>query len=264
MGSANGLLDGRVALVTGGARGIGFEVGARLAAAGAAVVLADITEGPVGEAAERLRTDGARAAGVVMDVTDEASVAAGFDEAEAALGAVDVLVANAGVLVLERALDLSVGDFRRVVDVNLTGSFLTCAEGARRMLRAGRGGRIIISSSLFGLRGGVENTAYSSSKFGVIGLAQCLAAELGEAGITVNAVCPGQVDTVMIRDLIAERARLTGSPAEEVEQAMLARIPSRRMARPEEVADTYVWLASDMAGYVTGQSIVVDGGWQLG
>ncbi|MGY1695526.1 SDR family NAD(P)-dependent oxidoreductase [Geodermatophilus sp. SYSU D00814] len=259
-----GLLDGRVALVTGGARGIGREVGARLAAAGAAVVLADVAEGAVREAAAHLRADGARVAGVAVDVTEEVSVAAAFDEAEAVLGAVDVLVANAGILVLERALDLSAADYRRVLDVNLTGTFLTCREGARRMVQAGRGGRIIVSSSLFGLRGGVENTAYSSSKFGVVGLAQCLAAELGESGITVNAVCPGQVDTVMIRDLIAERARLTGSSPEAVEQAMLARIPSRRMARPAEVADAYVWLASDMAGYVTGQSIVVDGGWQLG
>jgi NAD(P)-dependent dehydrogenase (short-subunit alcohol dehydrogenase family) len=258
------LMDGRVALVTGGARGIGLEVGRRFASAGAAVVLADVAEGAVQEAADRLRADGARVAGVAVDVTDEGSVAAAFDQAEAELGAVDVLVANAGVLVLERALDLSVRDYRRVLEVNLTGTFLTCREGARRMVRAGRGGRIIVSSSLFGLRGGVENAAYSSSKFGVVGLAQCLAAELGGDGITVNAVCPGQVDTVMIRDLIAERARLTGSSPEEVERVMLARIPSRRMALPEEVADCYVWLASDMAAYVTGQSIVVDGGWQLG
>ena len=264
MAQPDGLLDGRVALVTGGARGIGLEVGRRLAAAGAAVVLADIAEGAVQEAARRLAADGARAAGVAVDVTDEASVAAAFDAAEAALGAVDVLVANAGILVLERALDLAVADYRRVLEVNVTGTFLTCREGGRRMVAAGRGGRVIVSSSLFGLRGGVENAAYSSSKFAVIGLVQCLAAELGASGITVNAVCPGQVDTVMIRDLIAERARLTGSPPEEVEEAMLARIPSRRMARPEEVADSYVWLASDMAGYVTGQSIVVDGGWQLG
>jgi NAD(P)-dependent dehydrogenase (short-subunit alcohol dehydrogenase family) len=258
------LLDGRTALVTGGARGIGFEVGARLAAAGAAVALADVAADGVREAADRLVADGARAVGVVMDVTDEASVAAGFDEAERGLGAVDVVVANAGILVLERALELSVADYRRVLEVNVTGTFVTCREGARRMVDGGRGGRIIVSSSLFGLRGGVENSAYSSSKFAVVGLTQCLAAELGEHGITVNAVCPGQVDTVMMRDLIAERARLTGSSVTEVEQAMLARIPSRRLARPEEVADTYVWLASPMAGYVTGQSIVVDGGWQLG
>ena len=258
------LLDGRVALVTGGARGIGLEVGARLAAQGAAVALADVAADAVAEAAQRLSGSGNPAAGVVMNVTDEASVAAGFDEAERLLGPVDVLVANAGILVLEHAVDLAVADYRRVVEVNLTGTFITCKEGARRMLDRGRGGRIILSSSLFGLRGGVENAAYSSSKFGVIGLTQCLAAELGADGITVNAVCPGQVDTVMMRDLIAERARITGSPPEEVERAMLARIPSRRLARPEEVADTYVWLASEMAGYVTGQSIVVDGGWQLG
>ena len=258
------LLDGRVALVTGGARGIGFEVGARLAAEGASVALADVAQDAVRAAADRLATDGAPAAGIAMDVTDEASVAAGFDAAEAALGPVDVVVANAGILVLERALDMAAADYRRVVEVNLVGTFLTCREGARRMVRAGNGGRIIISSSLFGVRGGVENSAYSSSKFGVIGLAQCLAAELGVAGITVNAVCPGQVDTAMMRELLSQRARLTGASLEDIESSIVSRIPTRRLGRPEEIADTYVWLASDMAGYVTGQSIVVAGGWELG
>lgn len=258
------LLDGRVALVTGGARGIGFEVGARLAAQGASVVLADVSQDGVRAAADRLAAGSARVEGVTMDVTDEASVATGFDDAEHAVGPIDVLIANAGILLLDRAVEMSVADYRRVVEVNLVGTFLTCREAARRMTQAGRGGRIIISSSLFGLRGGVENSAYSSSKFGVIGLAQCLAAELGGAGITVNAVCPGQVETTMMRDLIGERARLTNSSPEDVERSMLARIPAGRMARPEEVAETYVWLASEMAGYVTGQSIVVDGGWQVG
>lgn len=254
-----GLLDGRVALVTGGARGIGFEVGARLAAHGAAVALADVAGAP--EAAGGI----AGAVGVPMDVTDAGAVAAGFDAAEAALGPVDVVVANAGVLVLARAVDLRPEQFRRVLEVNLTGTFLTCAEGARRMIARGspRGGRIIVSSSLFGTRGGVENTAYSASKFGQVGVVQCLAAELGEHGVTANAVCPGQVDTAMMRELLGERARLTGTPVADVERAMLARIPAGRMATPAEVADTYVWLASDLSSYVTGRSIVVDGGWEV-
>ena len=258
------LLEGRVALVTGGARGIGLEVGTRLARNGAAVALADVAADAAHEAAEKLAADGARAVGVAVDVTGEASVAGAFDEVERRLGAVDVVVANAGVLVLQRAVDLSAADYRRVLEVNLPGTFLTCTEGARRMVARGGGGRIIVSSSLFGLRGGVENAAYSSSKFGVIGLTQCLAAELGVSGITVNAVCPGQVDTAMMRDLLAQRAQLTGSTPEAVEQTIVGRIPTARLGRPEEIADTYVWLASDMAGYVTGQSIVVDGGWQLG
>lgn len=252
------LLDGRVALVTGGARGIGFEVGARLAAHGAAVALADVAG--AADAAAGI----AGAVGVPMDVTDADAVAAGFDAAEAALGPVDVVVANAGVLVLARAVDLRPEQFRRVVDVNLTGTFLTCAEGARRLVARGTGGRIVVSSSLFGLRGGVENTAYSASKFGQVGVVQCLAAELGAHGVTVNAVCPGQVDTAMMRDLLGARARLTGTPVADVERALLARIPSGRMASPAEVADTYVWLASDLSSYVTGQSITVDGGWQVG
>jgi NAD(P)-dependent dehydrogenase (short-subunit alcohol dehydrogenase family) len=229
-----------------------------LTAHGAAVALADVAGAP--EAAGGIPG----AVGVPMDVTDPAAVAAGFDAAERLLGPVDVVVANAGVLVLAPALDLDPADWRRVLDVNLTGTFLTCVEGARRMVARGAGGRIIVSSSLFGLRGGVENAAYSASKFGVVGVAQCLAAELGPHGITVNAVCPGQVDTPMMRHLLRERSRLTGTPEVEVERRLLARIPSGRMASPAEVADTYVWLASDLAAYVTGQSVVVDGGWQVG
>lgn len=258
-----GLLDGRVALVTGGARGIGLEVGRALAAHGAAVALADVAGAQDAAAGLTADTD-ARTAGVTMDVTDPASVSAGFDAAEGRVGPVDVVVANAGILVLAPALELGLTDWRRVIEVNLTGTFLTCTEGARRMVGRGASGSIIASSSLFGLRGGVENAAYSASKFGIIGFVQCLAAELGTADITVNAVCPGQIDTPMMRELIVERSRLTGNTEAEVEEKLLSRIPSRRFARPAEVADTYVWLASDLARYVTAQSVVVDGGWGVG
>lgn len=265
-----GLLEGRVALVTGGARGIGRAVAARFVEEGASVVLADVAGDEAARAASALTggTDGSAgtgtAVGVAADVTDPESLAAAFDEAERRLGLVDVVVANAGILHLQPAVDLPPAAFRRVLEVNLTGVFLTCTEGARRLQAAGRGGRIVVSSSLFGLRGGVENAAYSASKFGCIGLVQCLAAELGGDGITVNAVCPGQVDTQMMRDLIRERSALRGIPEAEVEQTLVGRIPAGRLAAVTEVADAYVWLASDRAGYVTGQSITVDGGWLLG
>jgi NAD(P)-dependent dehydrogenase (short-subunit alcohol dehydrogenase family) len=151
-----------------------------------------------------------------------------------------------------------------VLDVNLTGAFLTARAFARRMSSEGPGGRIILTSSLFGLRGGVENSAYSASKFGMIGLMQCLAAELAPRGVLVNCVCPGQMDTAMIRQLFRERAALKGSTEEAVHGALASRIPLGHLGALDELAGTYVFLASDLSRYVTGQSIVVDGGWQVG
>ena len=162
------------------------------------------------------------------------------------------------------AVDTAVEDFRRVVDVNLTGAFITAKVLALRLIDQGDGGRIILTSSLFGLRGGRENAAYSASKFGVIGVMQCLAAELAEHGILVNCVCPGQMDTDMLRQLFRDRAVLTGASEEEVRGKLESRIPIGRLGPLHELAGTYVYLASDLCGYVTGQSIVVDGGWKVG
>jgi NAD(P)-dependent dehydrogenase (short-subunit alcohol dehydrogenase family) len=263
--STAGLLAGRRVVVTGGARGIGLTVGERFVAEGATVVLADVDGETAEREAERLCAAAGprRAHGARVDVTDEESVAALADSAVAAMGGVDVLVANAGILVLAPAVDIAAEAWRRVVDVNLTGAFLTCREFGRRMIEQGRGGRVIMSSSLYGLRGGRDNSAYSSTKFGMIGLAQCLAAEWAAHDILVNSVCPGNVDTAMIRQLFADRAASRGTSPDAVRNELLAKIPLRRLADPTEVADIYVFLASDLARYVTGQALTVDGGVQV-
>jgi NAD(P)-dependent dehydrogenase (short-subunit alcohol dehydrogenase family) len=258
------LLAHRVAVITGGARGIGLLVAERYAAEGAAVVLADVDLATAEQEAARLVASGARALAGRVDVTDPGSLEELADAAEARLGQVDVVVANAGVLVQAPALRTSLEAWRRSLDVNLTGGFLTCTAFGRRMVERGRGGRIVVSSSLFGVRGGRDNAAYSASKFGLIGMVQCLAAEWAPAGVLVNAVCPGQVDTAMMRQLFHDRAALRGTAPEAVEAELLAKIPLGRLADPREVADLYVYLASDLSRYVTGQALVADGGWLVG
>lgn len=256
-----GLLDGRTALVTGAAGGIGLAVARAYVGQGARVALADVADcGPAAADLNAAWPDSAAA--VPLDVTDEAATEAALDAAEA-MGPLDIAVANAGILLLRHAVDLDAAGWRRVLDVNLTGAFLTARAAARRMVRAKRPGVILFTSSLFGLRGGVENAAYSASKFGMIGLMQCMAAELAPAGIRVNAVCPGQMDTDMIRQLFADRAALRGVEASAVRGELEARIPQRRLGPLDELADTYVYLASGMSRYVTGQSITVDGGWTV-
>lgn len=160
-----------------------------------------------------------------------------------------IVIVNAGILVLKHAVDLALADWRRVIDINLTGAFLTARVFARRLIEQGRGGRVILTSSLFGLRGGVESAAYSASKFGLIGLTQCLAAELARHKILVNAVCPGQMDTAMMRALFRDRAALTGRTESAVENALLSRIALGRLGTLDELAGTYVFLASELCQY---------------
>ena len=242
------LLHGKTALITGGARGIGHAVARAFAAHGARVIVAD-----VGAAAS---TQTVRS--ITLDVTDEGATEAAFDMLANEGWAPDVVVPNAGILHLEEVTTLPVDRFRAVVEVNLTGAFLTARAAARRM---GDGGRIILTSSLFGLRGGGQNAAYSASKFGMVGLMQSMAADLAPRGILVNAVAPGQIATEMLDKLVADRLAM-GLP--DPRERLRARIPLGRLGTPEELAGTYVWLASALSAYVTGQTIAVDGGWQVG
>ena len=245
------LLEGRTALITGGARGIGRVIARAMHAHGARVVCADIGDPADAGVAEGWRDEG-------LDVTDEAATEALFDRLGREGWTPDVVVPNAGILHLAPILEMPAERFEAVLRVNLTGAFLTAKAGACRM---SKGGRVIFTSSLFGIRGGAQNAAYSAAKFGMTGLMQSMAADLAPSGIAVNAVAPGQIRTEMMAELVRSRIAMG---AEDPEARLRARIPLGRLGRPEELAGTYVWLASDLAGYVIGQTIVVDGGWQVG
>jgi len=261
---ANNLLAGKTAFITGGAQGIGLAVAEAFLRQGAKVVAADIDKRSLEAAQSRLDAVVPGAARVIaLDVTDFDATERHADEL-AAQGGIDIVVPNAGILALKHGIDTDLATWRRVIEVNLTGAFITATSFARRMVAGGRPGRIVFTSSLFGVRGGRENSAYSASKFGMIGMMQSLAAELAEKNILVNCVCPGQMNTQMIHALFAERAKLRGTSAQALLEGFEAKIPTGKLGLLDDLAGTYVYLASDLARYVVGQSIVVDGGWQVG
>jgi NAD(P)-dependent dehydrogenase (short-subunit alcohol dehydrogenase family) len=232
-----GLLHGRRALVTGAAGGIGAGVVEAFRHQGADVVGLDV-----------------RAVGDVLacDVTDEAAV-------EAALGAagpLDDVVHAAGVVSTGEVATLPVEEFRRVLEINLVGSFLV-ARGAVRCL--GSGGTVTLIASQGGLRGGAGWSAYCASKFGVVGLTESLAQEVAPRGVRVNAVCPGSIDTPMSRRVADELATRRRTTPEEVQAAYLAGIPAGRLGTAADVAGVCVFLASSLAAFVAGAALVVDG-----
>ncbi|HXF74230.1 MAG TPA: SDR family NAD(P)-dependent oxidoreductase [Actinomycetota bacterium] len=241
--------EGRRALVTGGASGIGLATARLLREEGSAVALLDRAEAALRRAAEELSAEG-----VVADVSDPAAVPASVERAADALGGpVDVLVNAAGIYRIAPALDLRPEGWDEVLDVNLRGSFLVAREVARRLREARRGGAVVNVSSIAGLIADAGEPAahYAASKAGVLALTRQLAAEWAPFGIRVNAVCPGVIRTPMLR--------LMDDP--EAGHAYLqARVPLRRLGEPEEVAAAVAFLASEEASYVTGAFLVVDGG----
>ncbi len=189
---------------------------------------------------------------VIADVTDAESIDRAFTEVEAALGPVEVLVANAGITRDTLLMRMSEDDFTAVIDTNLSGAFRVVKRASKGMLKA-RFGRIILVSSVVGLLGSAGQVNYSASKSGLIGLARSVTRELGSRGITANVVAPGFIETDMTAELPAEQ-----------QEAYLKQIPAGRFASPAEVAKTIVWLASDDAGYISGAVIPVDGGLGMG
>ena len=251
---SNSLLKENTALVTGGARGIGLAVGKAFSKCGAKVILADIDKKQLEAAAKEV----SNSVTFELDVTSEKQTKNLFKVLRKKGFAPDIVVVNAGILHLSEATKMSKKKFEQVNSVNLTGAFLTAKFAASNICD---GGRIIFTSSLFGIRGGAQNAAYSASKFGVIGLMQSMAADLAHKGIRVNAVAPGQIQTDMIDDLVEKRKKMGLADPRD---ALLTRIPYGRLGDPVELAGTYVFLASNLSRYVTGQTIIVDGGWQVG
>jgi meso-butanediol dehydrogenase / (S,S)-butanediol dehydrogenase / diacetyl reductase len=255
----NGLL-GKSAIVTGGARGIGYAIASRLLSEGAVVTIMALHQDSVDRAVASLSAKG-RVIGIIGDVSVERDMRKGIDAAVSTFGRLDIMVNNAGTIAVGNAVDLSVDDWDRVMAVNLRGCFLGCREAARQMIAQRAGGRIVNGSSGAGRRGGALTSAYSASKFGVIGLTQSLAEELAPHGITVNAYCPGHVTATPMWDFIdREMASLTGGEVGSAKRAAENESPLRRAGEADEIAAAVAFLASDEASFITGHSLLIDGG----
>jgi 3-oxoacyl-[acyl-carrier protein] reductase len=241
-------LEGRVAVVTGAGRGIGAATARMLARAGAAVALLDRDGAGVTHTAEQIGLDGREALPFTNDVTDAFAVERTFDRVSEEWGRLDILVNNAGLLREAPLDDLDEEDLQETLDVNLRGAMVCARAAVPHMAKAGHG-RILSASSVSTHLGARGLTAYSAAKAGIIGMTRTWARELGPLGITANAVAPGLIDSETVRSV----------PPDELEAA-LARIPARRLGRAEEVAAVYLFLASDLASFLNGAVVGVDGG----
>ena len=244
-------MKGKVAIVTGGAGGIGSAVCRAFADAGVGVAVADVDAARADETAAELSSDGGKAIGVEVEVSSERSVVAAVQKTVDYFGRLDFLVHCAGNNIRAPVLELTVEDWHSVLDTHLTGAFLFSKAVGRRLVEQGEGGRVVFMSSVAATAPVPERGAYSPAKAGLIGLAGVLSLEWAEYGINVNAVCPGVVLTPMT-ELVYER-----EPA--LREQRLKRMPARREAYPEEVADLVMFLCSDRAAHISGAAIPIDG-----
>jgi sorbitol-6-phosphate 2-dehydrogenase len=259
------ILQDQIAIVTGGAQGLGEAICHRLAREGAHVVAADLNlEGAERVAAEIMAQTDRRAIAFQVDVTDEAQVAAMVDRAVQEFGRLDILVSNAGILIAEAVDEFPADKWRAVINVNLSGYFL-CAKHAARVMKAQRSGVIIQINSKSGKKGSYKNSAYAASKFGGIGLTQSMALELAEYNVRVNAVCPGNLldSPLWVNSLYKQYAKKWGITEEEVRQKYVDQVPMKRGCTYDDVCNVIVFLASDQASYMTGQAINVTGGQEM-
>jgi 3-hydroxybutyrate dehydrogenase len=253
------MLSDAVVLVTGGSRGIGRAIALAFARAGASVAVAARSEAGIGAVAREIGEAGGRALAVPCDVTDRASVERALDRARASLGPIDVLVNNAGWAESAPLARLDERAWERTLAVNMTGTYLCTRAVVPSMTERGRG-RIINIASTAGQIGYAYTAAYCAAKHGVIGFTRAVARELATKGVTVNAICPGWVDTEMTAAAIDRIVETTGRSPAEARAELEAMSPQRRMIDPGEVAALAVFLAGDDARGITGQAISIDGG----
>jgi NAD(P)-dependent dehydrogenase (short-subunit alcohol dehydrogenase family) len=251
-----GMLEGKVALVTGGTSGIGRETAILFAKEGAKVVVAGRREKEGQETVELLRVTGSEGLFVKTDVTKAAEVDALVQTAAQKFGRLDIAFNNAGIEgVWVPIVRQSEQDFDRTIEINLKGVWLCLKHEIRQMLKQGTGGAIVNMASTMALVGAASAAAYAASKHGVIGLTKSAALENARQGIRINAVCPAAIETSMSE-------RLFGAP--QVHKAVLDRHPVGRFGKPLEIAEAVVWMCSDRASFLTGQSLVLDGGFLAG
>lgn len=248
-------LAGKTAVVTGGARGIGLAVARALAAEGVNIALLDLLDGVTDEAAAIATDFGVRTYGQRLDVTDQDATNATFDAVRDELGVPQVLLTAAGIEINEDSIDVDAAAWRKVIDVNLTGTFFASQAFGRGLLASGLPGSAILIASMSGLIVNVPQWAasYNSSKAAVAHLAKSLAVEWAASGIRVNAMSPGYVLTDLTREIIEREP--------ELEAGWVSLIPQGRMATPEDLSGLVVFLASEASSYITGQQLVIDGGY---
>ncbi len=255
----------RVAMITGGAQGLGKAICERFANEQGIVIVADINEDGAKSTAEAIADQyNVQTLGVGLDVTDDFEVHTAMENVENAFGRLDILVANAGVLKAGEITMFPVSEWRQVIEVNLIG-YMICAKHACQIMQKQNGGVIIQINSKSGKKGSFRNSAYAASKFGGIGLTQSLALEMAQYGVRVNAVCPGNLlDGTLWQDSLFEQYAATqGLTVEEVRKKYMDQVPLGRGCSYDDVTNVVAFLASDEASYMTGQAINITGGQEM-
>ncbi len=242
-------LNDKVAVVTGGSRGIGKGIALVLARAGADIAIADVLD--AGDAVKEIEALGRKAISVKTDVSNKKSVDSMIKEVVSNFGKIDIMVNNAGILRLAQIENMEEKEWEKVIDVNLKGCFL-CSQAAGKEMIKQKSGSIINIASVAGIAAYQQGAAYSASKAGIILLTKALAGEWGKHGIRVNAICPGAIQTDMTKGMLED---------EKMKQGIIMQVPLGRIGVPEDIGEAALFLASDAAGYVTGHALVADGGW---
>ena len=261
----NHILEGKSAIVTGGAQGLGEAICLRLSQEGCKVVIADIEKEGVDSTVEKITKQlGGDVVGKITDVTKEEDVEELVDETVDRYGKLDIMVSNAGILIAEAVEIFPAEKWMKVVGVNLYGYFL-CTKHAARVMKPQKTGSIIQINSKSGKKGSYKNSAYAASKFGGIGLTQSTALELAEFGVRVNAICPGNLldSPLWVNSLYKQYAHTRGISEDEVRQYYVDQVPMKRGCTYEDICNVLVFLASDQSSYMTGQALNVTGGQEM-